>query len=111
MVDGYQVSEQELTTHANAIDTAVLAKVRKAADAAGQAKLGDSKAYGILLQFVIPPILEGLVGDAEGGLQSQHRLGEAIVTGVRTCAKSYEADNKDGKNLVRHAEEDGGLRW
>lgn len=111
MVKGYGVSVQELREHAQTVDNEVMARLKKAAEAAKQVKFGGTEAYGILLQAIIPPVIEACVGDAEKGLDSFSKLGDTVTEAVRTAAQTYEDVDNTMADLLKKFEDAGIFRW
>ena len=102
---GVDVDPDVLRDHASALESGPIAMVKEAHSAAKEVGLGDPGIYGVLLQFVVPPVLEAWLEDAEKGIASASKFGGGIADALRVNADSYEETERGIAEEFSKAEE------
>ncbi|MEV6343138.1 hypothetical protein [Actinoplanes sp. NPDC051851] len=87
-MSGFEVTPDQLAAHAAEVKAiaADVAECRAAGDAVG---FGGTEAYGLLLQAVLPPVLELALGDTCDLLANASDLAQAFSTGVQSNNECY----------------------
>jgi len=98
--EGYTVDVGALQAHAAAVDK-IAADVAECAAAARQVGVGGTEAYGLLLQFLIPPALEVLFGNCSDELEGAAQLGRSMGDALRRNAGLYSAADDANHAVVQ----------
>ncbi|WP_424189420.1 type VII secretion target [Actinokineospora sp. G85] len=89
MPDGYGVHTDAMRAHAGRLD-GIRTQVGTALDAAGQASLNGTDAYGILCSPVLTPLMGAIEVLGMGAIGATHVTVGATAEGVRGMAAAYD---------------------
>lgn len=95
MGDGFGADPEEIRGHAAELESGAFSTLEAAATAASGLTLGDHEAYGIILQFVIPPALDMCLDDAGAAIQSASDFAAGIREALDGCAGDYEGVDQE----------------
>jgi hypothetical protein len=90
----------EIRMHATSLGTGAFSTLSNAADAASGLTLGGFDAYGVLLQFVIPPALNLCLDDAGAAIRSTADFATAISQALGGVADDYESVDQEIADLL-----------
>lgn len=90
MGEGFGTDPEEIRNHVASLTEGAFATLGTAADAASGLTLGGFDAYGVLLQFVIPPVLNLCLDDAGAAIRSTSDFAVAIGQALTGTADDYE---------------------
>ncbi|MDP9791631.1 hypothetical protein J2S43_000143 [Catenuloplanes nepalensis] len=99
-MSAFSVSRAELEAHAGQVQ-GVAADVALCRAAGTEVGFGGTEAYGLFLQFVLPPVLEMALGDTCDLLDQADLLGQAMSTGVQANNAQYFGNDDAIADLLR----------
>jgi hypothetical protein len=100
MGKGFGSDPAEIRDHVTALSSGPFATLSTAADAASGLTLGGFDAYGVLLQFVIPPVLNLCLDDAGAAIRSTSDFAVAIGEALNGVADDYEGVDQEIAELL-----------
>lgn len=98
-MSAFSVSRAELEAHAAQVQ-GVAADVDLCRAAGAEVGFGGTEAYGLFLQFVLPPVLEMALGDTGDLLDQANRLAQAMSTGVQANNTQYFGNDEAIADLL-----------
>ncbi|WP_335992230.1 hypothetical protein [Glycomyces sp. MUSA5-2] len=108
MGEGFGSDPEEIRNHVSSLSDGAFATLGTAADAASGLTLGGFDAYGVLLQFVIPPVLNLCLDDAGAAIRSASDFAVAIGQALTGVADDYEGVDQEIADLLSRIGEEIG---
>lgn len=106
MSDRFSLDPESIRSHADQIQGITESRIENAESAANEVGFGDWSIYGILLQGLIPPVLEACVGDAREAIAGMADGGSALAEALKDTADKYEeADTVGAEDFDRIAKD------
>ncbi|GLZ76283.1 hypothetical protein Afil01_10900 [Actinorhabdospora filicis] len=105
----FNVKPEELTAHATVLE-GIKGDMERAKQTAKQVGYGGTEAYGLFLQFLVPPILELCLGNAADLIGDAAELAGAFHNGIKSNNECYIASEEAIKDMFDSANSDGMLR-
>ncbi|MCC3764218.1 hypothetical protein K3N28_14210 [Glycomyces sp. TRM65418] len=100
MGDGFGSDPAEIRNHVANLNNGPFSTLNSAADAASGLTLGGFDAYGVLLQWVIPPALNLCLDDAGAAIRSTSDFAAAIGEALTGVAEDYEGVDQEIADLL-----------
>jgi hypothetical protein len=95
-MSGFEVDPAALEAQATAIETSVTSRLQECLDAAKQADADENGQYGVLMTPFAWPIMEGVAGQAQQGIEGTLALSEALtqatLKGISQCYVDIDAE-------------------
>ncbi|MCD0442356.1 hypothetical protein LO763_01780 [Glycomyces sp. A-F 0318] len=94
MAEGFGVDPQVLVDHAASLQSRVFSKVENTAGAVDQVGIGDSTAWGVIFEQLVPVALGGVFDDATEAMNSTEDFSNALGEALEGTAVNYRLSDE-----------------